>query len=296
MNDEQGHPSQTDGKKTGEGEETVEKVTIRDVWENLWHCRDFELEHFWHRSAFLSGMLLAGFTAYGCLVGNSSSLTDWCSLRKFVLCEAVCLLSATFSVLWILMAKASKYWYEKYESAILALMGWTENPKLFDDSAYLDKDKKHCIAGFGYAEIPRYNDEWNADKKSDDSIWSIKRGAFSPSKITIFIGQLSLVVWLLLGAGHLVSFIFVYRGDWSKFVTVAGGWLKFVTVAIVLLLWILVVIWMKMAPWKKISSILDKFFSWRLQDILRSTSEDGDQKDVDENGNQIKRETENEEL
>lgn len=290
MNDEQGHPSQAGGKKTGEGEETVEKVTIRDVWENLWHCRDFELEHFWHRSAFLSGMLLAGFTAYGCLVGNSSSLTDWCSLRKFVLCEAVCLLSAVFSVLWILMAKASKYWYEKYESAILTLMGWSENKKLFDDSAYLDEDKKHCIAGFGYAEIPRYNDEWNADQKSDDSIWSTKRGAFSPSKITIFIGQLSLVVWLLLGVGHLVVFTLVllgYRGIWSKPVYI---------VWIVLLLWILVVIWMKVATWAKIPSILDKFFSWRLQDILRSTSEDGDQKDVDENGNQIKRETENEEL
>lgn len=262
------------------------KITIRDVWGNLWHCRDFELEHFWHRSAFLSGMLLAGFTAYGCLVGNSSSLTDWCSLRKFVLCEAVCLLSAVFSVLWILMAKASKYWYEKYESAILALMGWSENKKLFDDSAYLDKDKKHCIAGFGYAEIPRYNDEWNADQKSDDSIWSIKRGAFSPSKITIFIGQLSLVVWLLLGAGHLVSFIFVCWGDWSKFVTVAGDWLKFVTVAIVLLLWILVTMWMKVVPWAKIPSIFGKFFSWRLQDILRSTSEDGDDKDGSKNESQ----------
>lgn len=287
MNDEQGHPSQTDGKKTGEGEETVEKVTIRDVWENLWHCRDFELEHFWHRSAFLSGMLLAGFTAYGCLVGNSSSLTDWCSLRKFVLCEAVCLLSAVFSVLWILMAKASKYWYEKHESAILTLMGWSENERLFDDSAYVfDEDKKHCIAGFGYAEIPRYNDEWNADQKSDDSIWSTKRGAFSPSKITIFIGQLSLVVWLLLGVGHLVSFIFVCRGDCPKFVTVAGDWLKFVAVAIVLLLWILVTMWMKVVTWAKIPSILGKLFSWRLQSILRSTSEDGDDKDGSKNESQ----------
>lgn len=281
MSDEQGHPSQTDGKKTGEGEETVEKVTIRDVWENLWHCRDFELEHFWHRSAFLSGMLLAGFTAYGCLVGSSSSLTDCCSLWKFVLCEAVCLLSAVFSVLWILMAKASKYWYEKYESAILTLMGWSENEKFFDDSAYaLDKGKKHCIAGFGYAMIPRYENKWNADQKSDDSIWSTKRGAFSPSKITIFIGQLSLVVWLLLGVGHLVVFTLVllgYRGIWSKPVYI---------VLIVLLLWILVVIWMKMAPWKKISFILDKFFSWHLQNILRSTSEDGDDKDGSKNESQ----------
>lgn len=190
MNGEQGHSPQADGKKTGEGEETVEKVTIRDVWENLWHCRDFELEHFWHRSAFLSGMLLAGFTAYGCLAGSSSSLTDWCSPWKFVLCEAVCLLSAVFSVLWILMAKASKDWYEKYESAILALMEYPENERLFDDSAYVrDKGKKHCIAGFGYAEIPGYEDKWNKGEKSDDSIWSTKRGAFSPSKITIFIGH-----------------------------------------------------------------------------------------------------------
>lgn len=289
MSEEQGHPSQADDKGKDDREEDVEKVTIRDVWENLWHCRDFELEHFWHRSAFLSGMLLAGFTAYGCLVG-SSSLTDCCSLWKFSLCEAICLLSAVFSVLWILMAKASKYWYEKYESAILALMECPEKERLFDDSAYLDKDKKHCIAGFGYAEIPGYNGEWKKDQKSDDSIWSTKRGAFSPSKITIFIGQLSLVVWLLLGAGHLVSFVLVrwgYRGIWSKPVYI---------VLIVLLLWIPVMMWMKVVPWVKIPSILEKFFSWRLQNILRSTSEDGDQKDVGENGNQNKRETGNEEL
>lgn len=44
--------------------------------------------------------------------------------------------------------------------------------------------------------------------------------------------------------------------------------------------------WMKVVPWAKIPSILGKFFSWRLQDVLRSTSEDGDQKDVGENENQ----------
>ncbi len=280
MGKEEGAPPQA-GNVGPDGQgDCYAKVTIRDVWENLWHCRDFELEHFWHRSAFLSGMLLAGFTAYGCLVGSSSSLTDCCSLWKFSLCEAICLLSAVFSVLWILMAKASKYWYEKYESAILALMGWSKNRKLFDDSAYLDKDKKHCIAGFGYAMIPGYNDEWKKDQKSDDSIWSTKRGAFSPSKITIFIGQLSLVVWLLLGVGHLVAFTLVLlgcRGIWSKPVYI---------VLIVLLLWILVVIWMKMVSWKKISSILDKSFSWRLQDILQSTSEDGDDKDGNGNKNE----------
>ena len=44
-----------------------EKINMRDIYESLWRCRDFELSHLWQRSVFLSAFLLLCFTGYGML-------------------------------------------------------------------------------------------------------------------------------------------------------------------------------------------------------------------------------------
>lgn len=202
---------ETNSTETGSGGSNVVRVintrtiNIVDVWENLWHCRDFELEHFWHRSAFLSGMLILCFTGYGCLIGGEK-FTPY-SFKGMLLCEAVCLLSIVFSFLWIMMAKASKFWYEKYECAIMALTEW--NHGLFDPGVYSPTGT--CFAGFGYAKIPKYD----AIRLHDglypvNCLLSRKGGAFSPSKITVFIGQLSLIIWVALGIFHFAAYMGIY--------------------------------------------------------------------------------------
>ncbi|WP_300232445.1 hypothetical protein [uncultured Alistipes sp.] len=42
-----------------------EKISIKEIHETLWRCRDFELSHLWQRSIFLSAFLILCFTGYG---------------------------------------------------------------------------------------------------------------------------------------------------------------------------------------------------------------------------------------
>ena len=42
-----------------------EKISIKEIHETLWRCRDFVLSHLWQRSTFLSAFLILCFTGYG---------------------------------------------------------------------------------------------------------------------------------------------------------------------------------------------------------------------------------------
>ena len=46
------------------------KFTTKDLYKELFHCRDFELQHLWQRSVFLAGFMIALFTLYGSFLGN----------------------------------------------------------------------------------------------------------------------------------------------------------------------------------------------------------------------------------
>ena len=48
-----------------------EKFTTKDLYKELFHCRDFELQHLWQRSVFLAGFMIALFTLYGSFVGDN---------------------------------------------------------------------------------------------------------------------------------------------------------------------------------------------------------------------------------
>jgi len=67
------------------------KIRLKDVYESLWKCRDFELLHLWQRSIVLTLFLV------------------------------MCFIGVIFSCLWIMMGKGSKAWYEIYENAITAI-------------------------------------------------------------------------------------------------------------------------------------------------------------------------------
>lgn len=53
--------------KTGNVIQTTEAVGLatRDFYHTYWHCRDFELNHLWQRSIFLSAFIIICFSAYG---------------------------------------------------------------------------------------------------------------------------------------------------------------------------------------------------------------------------------------
>lgn len=165
-------------------------IACRDIYKCLWMCRDFELQHLWQRSVFLTAFLIACFTAYGGLVAAVVGKNISVENRWLVNGAAfgVCVVGLVLSLLWIMMAKGSKAWYERYENAIQAFV--KEYPEAFAP----DLDK---LEGFEWQNLSAYE-----KPELSDWLWNAKGGAYSPSKINAAIGYVSLVVWLVLALVH----------------------------------------------------------------------------------------------
>lgn len=175
-----------------------EKITLKDAYEELWRCRDFELAHFWQRSVFLGTFLLSAFAAYGALALNwmEKGLSNRPVVNCF--CFGLSVVGILLSFLWIMMAKGSKAWYERYEEAIchfveIACIN-TEDGK----RRLFEKGVEKVIA-FAYGnDFKRYSDPISS------YLWNTKGGSYSPSKINIALGHLSLFIWLSLSAIHII--------------------------------------------------------------------------------------------
>ena len=122
------------------------------------------------------------------------------SIPSFVfhlICLGFCLLGIMFSQLWIMMAKGSKRWYERYEDAISSfyhdIMNGNDKFKLFTP----ELAKLICTQ-----EIRFFGNLYN--REIDNSLLSSKGGEYSVSKVNIFIGQLMCFVWIILGGFHLL--------------------------------------------------------------------------------------------
>lgn len=166
------------------------KVNLDDVFKRLWVCRDFELSALWQRSVMLGVFLVASYAGYGsllkCLIDKGKDC--WNGLN--LLAIGVCWFGLALSVLWIMMLKGSKAWYEIYESAIndYAKQG---------DAAF--SRKSFDVAGFNFVWRERRGD---CDEASN-SLLSVKAGCYSVSRTAIMVGQVSMIGWLLLSFSHL---------------------------------------------------------------------------------------------
>ena len=157
----------------------------KTILENLYRCRDLELNNLWQKSIFLAPFLILCFTGYGFLLyelitGNKLSE------NINILCIALCFISAIFSMLWIYMFKGSKAQYELCERAITQY------------------EQRELNIPYGYAMgTLRHN-----KIEFDNNLLSTKAGKFSPSKINIVIGQVSLWLWIVCFVSHFVLFCF----------------------------------------------------------------------------------------
>lgn len=166
------------------------KITIKEIHETYWRCRDFELSHLWQRSIFLSAFLILCFTGYGALI---SKMIDMGNVNKLayvnLLAFLVSIIGIIFSCLWIMMGKGSKAWYERYENAILAFEC---------NNHYVEPIAAH-IGGFQYGNLPDY--KWLPINKN---LFKGNGGAYSPSKINIAIGQVTFILWSIAAFSHAV--------------------------------------------------------------------------------------------
>lgn len=172
------------------------KITTKDVRDQLWHCRDFELSHLWQRSIFLTTLLVLCLTAYGIVVMKLVETVAGSSVKDnaFVLnniAMTICLIGFVFSCLWVMMSKASKAWYEMYEKAIGA---FESNSNYVDDLLLKSGENETAIGGFGYVNLKNFSTQSDTDSIKS-GLFNRKGGAYSPSKINIAIGQIALILW-----------------------------------------------------------------------------------------------------
>ena len=214
------------------------KASMKDLYDKLWQARDFEISHQWQRSVFLATFIVLLFTIYFTFLGtlveygkndsdvyvasangsmalfdevahdsdnvavyvekNSDNGNANCCLYVIVL-DALSILGFSFSVLWICMARGSKYMYERIESGISQTYG----RGFFDETVQIEL-KKEFIDNLWTAgragRVPRHSalplSEYN------HRILGFEGSPFSSSRINICIGYLFAVVWTVAVMGN----------------------------------------------------------------------------------------------
>ena len=170
---------------------TSDPISLKQLRKDLYKIRKFEIQNLWQRSIFLGAFIVILISGYGYLLENLlSEYEKWLTSSEtqlLIIHVACCLLSflgSIFSIIWIMMAKASKAWYEIYEKRI-------------------DKIEEELQVEDKYRMQP--GSPWTLN----DSLFSRAPGAYSVSKINILLGQILLVIWWLAFGIHSISTIYL---------------------------------------------------------------------------------------
>lgn len=165
----------------------IEKIKPKDIYESLWRCRDFELSHLWQRSIFLTAFLVMCFTGYGAVILEVCKDYTTESPAFYILnlvAIIITLLGYVLSILWVMMSKGSKAWYEKYEGAIYKI---ERDEKYSQQIVVHDMDNDNVMHG----SLP-------PPHAIQNSLLSTDAGKYSVSRINIIIGQVCMILWSIL--------------------------------------------------------------------------------------------------
>lgn len=175
---------------------TNQKVHKRDLYEKLWQSRDFEISHLWQRSVFLATFIVLSFTAYVKIYDvYFSEDCNLSSFTVFIVQNLVCIFGFCFAVLWICMARGSKYIYEGHEGGI----NDSHERGFFDNDLDIEikKERYEDMVSGGMAQtVPRHG--YLPLKDYNYESFSLKGSRFSSSKINIFMGYVFSYAWICL--------------------------------------------------------------------------------------------------
>lgn len=154
-----------------------------ELWKAANSKRDFELSHLWQRSILLTALIVVVCSSY---VGFISQVFDvGQSIDSMVFNEIaafITLVGLVFSLIWVMMGKGSKAWYEVYEKQISLL-----EQKMFNEE----------FDGF------KMGDDCSL-REIDSCILSTNSGKYSPSRLNIIIGIALSCIWVILFTIHFV--------------------------------------------------------------------------------------------
>ena len=189
--------------------EKSEKLELIDFYRELQDGRKLELQNLWQRSIMLMTFFVIFFTAYFVFIGNVISADkEIINEYRLVLNGALLFISVcgmSISILYILMGKGSKLWYEKYEASI----SWVIEGSLMYSNEVKLADK-HAERECEYDKskwpdyFPRHGFLREISGNTNDSIFSSKSGEYSVSKVNIAIGLFGFFFWEAIAHTHLI--------------------------------------------------------------------------------------------
>jgi hypothetical protein len=168
-------------------ENEKKSVSHKELRESFYRLRDFEISNLWQRSIFLSALLVLFFSAYGFLVSKLLEEGSTNTILYNEISAVLALFAISFSIIWIMMAKGSKVWYEVYERKICKI----------EQESDLQIAKEYQMG----ADIK----PWDLDA----SIWTNKAGSYSVSKLNIVIGRFLLYIWLSIFVFHWLFILYI---------------------------------------------------------------------------------------
>ena len=182
-------------------------------WKMAWHGRDFELSHLWQRSIFITTFIILIYTGYGAIWLNffkcNFKLGEFLFFIDNIASIFIAILGYILSLLYIMMGKGSKYWYERYEEYILDI----------------EKDSELCVM----------RDLYKRYCKVDESLLSRDAEKYSVSKINIILGQVSAGVWIFIFTIHIVILLCIIYPKLFNFFIEDGVYITILFVAVVLI-------------------------------------------------------------
>lgn len=221
---------------------------LLENWKMSWNKRDFELSHLWQRSIFITTFIVLVYTGYGAIwlnvlksdtnsnqiinitkensdneiSSNTNKDYKYNSDNSILFMTANCIsifiaiLGYTLSLLYIMMGKGSKFWYECYE----ALINNIEHKK--------SKNEFYIQSAGEYIE----------ENKVNNSLLKRTAGRYSVSKINIILGQISALVWIFILLIHIILLIYP-----KLFNLIFSDNIKYISIAIVVAFSIVIIIY-----------------------------------------------------
>lgn len=164
--------------------ENNNEVSLKELREGFYSCRTFEVSNLWRRSFLLSIFQVLSFILYGLPASGLLNAAPGAS-NLLTLNQAACaaaLFGMSFAVIWIMMAKGSKAWYEVYERYIFEIER--------EETGGLKIPERYRLGALCRP--------W----EMNSNLFSKKAGRYSPSRLNITIGTVLLTTWFAVLVFH----------------------------------------------------------------------------------------------
>lgn len=157
---------------TSSKEQTIRPTTeeLKQLRKEYHEIRKFEIQNLWQRSLFLATFIVILLTGYGSLIKDLIGKNELQTQLTHSVCCGLTFLGAIFSIIWIMMGKGSKAWYEIYEQKIYKI-----------EKEHLNWEEEYRLSG-------------GSPNSFNNSLYSRGAGAFSVSRINILLGQVLFII------------------------------------------------------------------------------------------------------